>query len=296
MKPKVIVVLGPTATGKSDLAVEIGKRCKGEVISADSRQVYKGLDIGSGKITKREMCGVPHYLLDVVSPKTVFSVAQFKQKAEKAIREIRKKNKIPIICGGTGFYIQSIVDGVTLPKVKANKELRKKLEKQSTEKLFETLVKLDSDRASEIDSKNKVRLIRAIEIAKELGSIPKVKKDSKYNVLQIGLDWPDEVLRQRIHDRLKKRMHQNKMVKEVENLHKEKGVSWKRLEGLGLEYRYVAFYLQNKMSKEEMLEKLETEIWHYAKRQRRWFKRDKRIKWFKPTEKQKICKVVQEFI
>lgn len=293
-KKSVIVILGPTATGKSDLAVEIAKKVNGEIISADSRQVYKGLDIGSGKITKREMRGVPHYLLDVVSPKTVFSVADFKKKAEKAIAEIIKKNKAPIIAGGTGFYIQSIVDGIALPKVKANKELRKKLEKQNTEKLFETLVKLDPDRAAEIDPKNRVRLIRAIEIVKELGKVPKIKKSSKYEVLQIGLDWPDKVLKKRIRDRLVKRMKQG-MVAEVKKLHKN-GISWKRLEQLGLEYRYLALYLQNKISKEKMLEKLETEIWHYAKRQRTWFKKDNRIKWFKPTEKVKINKEVKNFI
>lgn len=316
-KPKIIVILGPTATGKSDLAVELAKTFNGEIISADSRQVYKGLNIGSGKITKREMEGIPHHLLDVISPKNTFSVVQFKKKSEKIISDILKRNKIPIICGGTGFYIQSIVDGIILPEIKINKELRKKLEKQNTERLFKMLVKLDPKRASEIDNKNPVRLIRAIEIATTLGSVPKVKKDSKYNVLQIGLDWSDDILKKRIHDRLLKRMRGNKMIKEVEDLHKKDKVSWKRLEALGLEYRYVALYLQNKINikenkenkenkeknnknnknnKEEMLKKLETEIWRFAKRQRTWFKRDKQIKWFKPTEIKKILEGVKEFV
>jgi tRNA dimethylallyltransferase len=143
----LLVILGPTATGKSDLAVEIAKKYNGEVISADSRQVYKGLDIGSGKITKKEMCGVKHYMLDVISPKSVFSVAQFKKKTEKIIADIHKRGKLPILCGGTGFYISTVVDGLTFPDVKANNVLRNKLEKQTTEKLFETLKKLDPERA-----------------------------------------------------------------------------------------------------------------------------------------------------
>lgn len=146
-KPKLTVILGQTATGKSDLAVKVAKQFNGEIISVDSRQVYKGLDIGSGKITKREMKDVPHHLLDVVSPKTTFSVASFKKKAEKIIDEIYSRGKIPILVGGTAYYIEAIVDGITPPKVKPNKQLRTKLENQETEKLFETLMKLDGERA-----------------------------------------------------------------------------------------------------------------------------------------------------
>lgn len=293
-KPKIIVVLGSTATGKSDLAVLLAKKFNGEVISADSRQVYKGLDIGSGKITKKEMMGVTHYLLDVVSPKKVFTVVDFQQKADKAISQILAKGKVPIIAGGTGFYIQSIVDGITIPEVKENKELRNKLEKQETAKLFETLKKLDSKRAKEIDQNNRVRIIRAIEIAKELGKVPKVKKNPKYDVLQIGLNWSDEILKKRIYDRLISRMKKG-MVAEARKLNK-RGLSFKRMEELGLEYRYLAKFLKKEISREEMIEKLNTEIWHYAKRQKTWFKRDTRIKWFKPSEVKKIGKVVEGFL
>ncbi|MBU4078319.1 tRNA (adenosine(37)-N6)-dimethylallyltransferase MiaA, partial [Patescibacteria group bacterium] len=163
-KPKIIVVVGPTASGKSDLAVEIAKKYNGEVVSADSRQVYKGMDIGTGKITQKEMQGIKHYLLDVASPKTRFTVAQYQKKANQAIGEIIKKEKLPILCGGTGFYIQSIVDNIAIPKVKPDLKLRKNLEKQSAEELFEQLKKLDSERAKNIDKYNKRRLIRAIEI------------------------------------------------------------------------------------------------------------------------------------
>lgn len=268
---KVIVVCGPTATGKSDFAVELAQKVNGEIISADSRQVYNGLDIGSGKITKKEMKGVPHYALDIANPKRVFSVAQYKKYADKTISDILKRNKIPIICGGTGFYIDTILHDQKFPEVKPNKTLRKQLEKLSSEQLFQKLELLDSDRALEIDRRNKVRVIRAIEIAEALGSVPKIKRVKKYDIEWHYLDFPDETLKQRIHDRLLKRMKTG-MVMEVKRLHTQ-GVSWKRLESLGLEYRYLALYLQAKLSREEMLAQLEFAIWHYAKRQRTWFKK-----------------------
>lgn len=268
---KVIVVCGPTTTGKSDFAVELAKKVGGEIISADSRQVYKGLDIGSGKITNREMKGVPHYLLDVASPKRVFSVAQYKRLADKAIKTILKRGKVPIICGGTGFYIDAVVYDQSLPLVKPNTKLRKQLEKLSVAQLASKLQKLDPDRFESIDSKNKVRLVRAIEIATSLGSVPKTMRVKKYEIQWYYLDFPDDVLKKRIHDRLHKRMRLG-MLAEVRRLH-QAGVSWKKLESLGLEYRYLALYLQNKISKDEMLAQLESAIWHYAKRQRTWFKK-----------------------
>jgi tRNA dimethylallyltransferase len=269
-KPKIIVICGPTATGKSDYAVELAQKINGEIISADSRQVYKGLDIGSGKITKREMRGVPHYLLDVASPKRTYSVAQYKKQSTQAIEHILKKSKTPIICGGTGFYIDAAL-GLQLPEVAPNKTLRKVLTKKTTDELFNLLQKKDPSRALTIDKKNKVRLIRALEIIEVLGKVPKQKKISKYAIEWIYLDFPDDVLKARIHLRLIKRLKAG-MIAEVRNLHKQ-GLSWKRLETLGLEYRFIARYLQKKLSKQEMLEELEMAIWHYAKRQRTWFKK-----------------------
>lgn len=286
-KPKVLVILGPTAVGKSDLAVEVARLHNGEVISADSRQVYTGLDIGTGKITKKEMRDVPHYLLDVMNPKKVFSVELWKTQAEDAIKDILSRGKLPIICGGTGFYIQSIVDNITLPDVPANPSLRKELAKGSPLQLFEILKKLDPIRAKNIDSKNPVRLIRAIEIATALGSVPKAKKiKSKYEFVQIGLTLPSEILHARIHARMLSRMKKG-MVAEAVKLHAG-GLSYKRMEALGLEYRYLALYLQKKISKETMLERLEIEIKQYARRQMQWFKRDDRIKWFAPTDTKDI--------
>ena len=179
-KQKVIVILGPTSSGKSDLAIKLARKYNGEIISADSRQIYRGMDIGTGKISKAQQKSVKHWMIDIVSPKNDYNVSKFKKDAEKIIKNILKRGKLPIICGGTGFWIKAIVDNVDFPKVKPNKELRKKLEKISTEKLFKTLQKLDPERAKNIDAKNKVRLVRAIEIAKTLGYVPKI--DTKYEI------------------------------------------------------------------------------------------------------------------
>lgn len=290
-KNRVLVILGPTATGKSALAVKLAKKYNGEIISADSRQVYKGLDIGTGKITKKEMMGIPHHMLDVISPKKIFSVTDWKEQSEKIIKNILNKEKLPIICGGTGFYIQSIVDGIVLPEVKPNKELRKKLEKKSLIELTSILKKLDPNRLKTIDAKNKVRLIRAIEIAESLGSVPKIKKvKPEYEIIQIGLDMNDAELKNRIHDRLIARIKKG-MINEAVKLQKN-GLSFKRMRMLGLEYKSLADLLENELTKEEFIKKLEIEIWHYAKRQMTWFKRDKKIKWFEGTQMAEIQKAL----
>jgi len=293
-KPKVVVVLGQTATGKSDIGVMLAKKFNGEIISADSRQVYKGLDIGSGKITKKEMLGVPHHLLDVVSPKSNFTVVQFKKKAQKVIKDILKRGKLPIIVGGTAFYIDALIYDLDFPEVKENKSLRKKLEAFTTEELFVKLEKLDKNRAEQIDKHNKIRLIRALEIIDTLGKIPKVTKNSPYDVLKIGLVLPKEDLHENIHKRLFSRMKKG-MLSEVKKIH-ENGVSWKKLESLGLEYRYLALYLQGKIKKDEMLQKLETEIKQFSKRQMTWFKKDTSTIWLKPTETSKLVKTIKTFL
>lgn len=299
-KIKIIVILGPTASGKSDLAVELAQKCAGEIISADSRQVYKGLDIGSGKITRKEMKGVPHHLLDVANPRGKnFTVADFKKLADKKIAEVLARGNMPILCGGTGFYIQSVVDDLVLPEVPPNKSLREKLGAQKTEKLFETLKKLDPKRAENIDAQNRPRLIRAIEIAKALGKVPDFStvyssKKSPYNILQIGIKISPEKLQKKIHNRLVSRMKKG-MLGEARRLHRD-GLSWKHMEELGLEYRYLALHLQEKISRIEMLEKIESESVKYAKRQMTWFKRDARIKWFALSEKKKVANVVRNFL
>lgn len=293
-KPKILVIVGPTASGKSDLAVSLARRFDGEVISADSRQVYEGMDIGTGKITKKEMLGVPHHLLDAVSPKKTFSSEDWKKAAENAIEDILSRGKLPIVCGGTGFYISNLVDNVILPDVPLNPKLRTKLRKFSTEALFKKLQMLDPRRAASIDRDNPHRLIRAIEIATSLGAVPEAKADPKYDALQIGIMTDDATLKERIRKRLVARMKKG-MVAEAKRLH-ERGVSWKRMEELGLEYRYLARLIQKKISKAEFMTELEREICRYAKRQKTWWKRDARIKWFPLADARSIERTVREFL
>ena len=284
---KLVVIVGPNASGKSDLAVKLAKRFNGEVVSADSRQVYKGMDIGTGKITKEEMQGIPHHLLDVASPKRRFSVVQYQKKAIEVIKKIQRKGKLPILCGGTGFYVQAVVDGLVFPKVKPDWRFRKKLEQKSAKELYEYLKKLDPERAKTIEKDNKRRLIRAIEIVLKTGKpVPKLQKQKLFDVLMIGIKRNKKELKERIRKRLKKRLKQG-MIEEVKKL-KESGLSWKRLEEFGLEYRWIARYLQGKIDYQEMIEKLQKDIEDFAKRQMTWFKRDKRICWiqnYKEAEK-----------
>ena len=294
-KKKLIVVLGPTASGKSGLAVKIAKRFNGEVISADSRQVYKRMDIGTGKITKKEMRGIPHHLLDVASPKKIFTVTQYRKLAIRAIDKILKIGKLPILCGGTGFYIQAVVDGLVIPKVPPDWKLRKKLEKKSVEELYKILKKLDPKRASTIDKKNPRRLIRAIEIVKKTGKpIPALKiSPLPYPVLMLGVKKSSAELKKLIEKRLVKRLKQG-MISEVKKLHNS-GVSWKRLDDLGLEYRWLSRYLRTPdVRKLETIGLLQKDIEHFAKRQMTWFKRDKRIRWVKNY--QQAEKLVKKFI
>jgi len=298
-RKKIIVTLGPTASGKSDFAVEIAnfinkqKGLEAEIISADSRQVYKEMNIGTGKVTKKEMGKIPHHMLDISSPTSLFTVSQYQKKGRKIISELIKKNKIPIICGGTGFYIDALIDGTVIPDVKPNKNLRNILSKKTTEELFAILLKKDPERARGIDKKNPVRLIRAIEIAEALGKVPEFKKNPlEADVLFLGISLPQSVLSKRIEDRLKKRLKIG-MIKEVKKLH-DNGVSWKKMERFGLEYRYISRFLTKKITKKEMETQLLGEIKKYAKRQMTWFKKNKRIYWIK--NKKEATSLIKSFL
>lgn len=283
-KPKIVVILGPNASGKSDLAVALAKKFNGEIVSADSRQVYKGMDIGTGKVPLQKKKdglfykGIKHYLVDVVSPKKIFTVTDYQKLGKEAIKEILNKNKLPIICGGTGFYIDALIYEYQFPNVKPNPQLRKKLDGLTTEKLFQKLKELDPKYAKRIDPFNRRRLIRALEIILTLKKpMPPLKKSSPYEVLKIGVFRSTQELKKRIEKRLIKRLKEG-MIKEIKKLH-QKGVSWKRLYDFGLEYRYISLYLQKKLTYPEMFEQLKTKIWQYARRQMIWFKKDKEIKW-----------------
>ncbi len=280
---KVIVILGQTASGKSSLAVKIAKKFNGEVISADSRQVYKYLDIGTGKITQKEMKGVKHHLLDIVHPQNKFTVTEYQKKAIYAMAEILKRDKTPIICGGTGFYIGAITEGIIFPEVSLNNKLRKILEKKSAPVLFQMLKKLDKSRAKNIDQHNKVRIIRAIEIAKHLGKVPKIKmEEPKYDFIKIGLKLNEDELKKNINKRVDA-MFKKGLLKEIQKL-KKLGISDKRLKEFGFEYY--------KPTKETV--KLKT--LQYAKRQNTWFKRDRDIKYFNLKEYKTIESYVSRAI
>lgn len=285
--PPLICIVGPTATGKSDLAVELALKHNGEIISADSRQVYCGLDIGTGKITTDEMRDIQHHMLDIADPRDTYTVAEYKKDAETCIEDITSRNKHPFLVGGTGFYTQTITDNITPPQVEPNKTFRTSLENTPTEILHETLTKRDLRRATNIDPHDRVRIVRALEIINELGSVPETPPaESPYHLTIIGLDLPDTELHVRINTRLAKRIELG-MFEEIKALHKN-GLSWDRMETLGLEYRYGSRYVRGLISKEECIETLQIKIRQYAKRQRTWFRRDTRITWFHPKETHEV--------
>ena len=280
---KILVIVGPTASGKSAFAVKLARKYNGEIISADSRQVYKGLDIGTGKITKKEMLGIPHHLLDVVSPKKVFTAHDFLVQGQRALSDILSRGKTPLIAGGTGFYIDALVGRIPLPHVSANPLLRARLEKKTPAQLFVLLKKKDPKRATHMDTpserNNKVRLIRALEVAH--GKPKKETPQPQYtNVEWIGIDVPLSQLELKIKKRLDARMKAG-MLTEARLLHKG-GLSYNRMEALGLEYRYLARLLQKKITRAQFDELLFNEIRHYAKRQLTYWKRNKEIRWQKP--------------
>jgi len=284
LKNNLLVIVGPTSSGKSELAVKLAKKYGGEIISADSRQVYCGMNIGSGKIEGRLKKGgyiykgISHYGIDVASPKIQYSVARFKSLAESAIKDITARGKLPILCGGTGHWIDAVAFDQDLPAVNPDPKLRRRLEKKSTAELFAMLKRLDPKRAKTIDKKNPRRLIRALEIVITTGKpVPALKQQSPYNILWLGISMSQEKLYKKIEQRLDQRLKQG-MLHEVKKLHRQ-GASWKRLEEFGLEYKYCALRLQKKLSKEEMRNQLLQAIKQYTKRQMTWWKRNKDIKW-----------------
>ncbi|MDP2735942.1 MAG: tRNA (adenosine(37)-N6)-dimethylallyltransferase MiaA, partial [bacterium] len=248
---------------------------------ADSRQVYKGLNLGAGKITKKEMRGVPHHLLSVASPRRTFSVQQYQKEARKAIESIFKKGKTPFLVGGSPLYIYVVTDGWLMPEVKPDPKLRKRLEKLSAAQLFSRLRKLDPRRAKTIEQKNKRRLVRALEIVLKTGKpVPKLRKRPlPYPVLFLGIKREPDALAARIRKRLVERLRRG-MVREVQNL-KKSGVPLKRLEAFGLEYRFISRYLQDRISKSEMEERIVRSSLDFARRQMAWFKKDPRIRWIR---------------
>ncbi|MEX0918259.1 MAG: tRNA (adenosine(37)-N6)-dimethylallyltransferase MiaA [Candidatus Paceibacterota bacterium] len=294
-RSKIIVIVGPTASGKTGLAIELAKRFDGEVISADSRQVYRGLDIGTAKVTEEEMDGVPHHLLDIADVEDVYTAADFKRDAERAIADIAERDKLPIIAGGTFFYIDALLGTAQLPEVEPDPELRTELETKSPEALFAALRTLDPERAAAIDPHNKRRLVRALEVVRTLGTVPVLKQLSDhYDVLMIGIGVDMETHGDVTKKRLLARFDQG-LVGEVEGL-LARGVPHERLEGLGLEYRYVSRYLRNEVSYDEMVDELAIKIRQYAKRQLSWLKRYTNLHLVGRSDIDAAVSAVQQFV
>ncbi|MFA5990643.1 MAG: tRNA (adenosine(37)-N6)-dimethylallyltransferase MiaA [Candidatus Doudnabacteria bacterium] len=313
---RILILVGPTSSGKSELAVQLAKKFHGEIISADSRQIYKGMDLGTGKVPGKWNLSnksyptyiyksIPHHLIDFQNPARQYSASRFQTVARKKIAQIIKRGVVPIICGGTAHWIDAVIYNQTLPEVKPNTKLRAKLEKQSAEALFKRLIRLDPVRASNIDKFNKRRLIRALEIVISTGrpvaplgavlSSPDASGEPKgrYPTLWLGVNLPQKDLYQKIDARLKQRFKAG-MINEVTQLHKS-GLSFKRLESFGLEYKFISLFLQKKISREELVIQLSFAIKHYSKRQMTWWKRNQEIIWIKPEIK-KAIKLTKKFL
>lgn len=299
MKPKLIVILGPTASGKTDLAAILAKKYKGEIVSADSRQVYKEMFIGTASPFKKNNVsrrhtqgndksktkpflfkGIPHHLFHIVSPNKKFNVAVYKNLAVKTIKDIQKRGKLPFLVGGTGLYIKSLVDNIKFPKTLPQGKLRKNLEKKSVENLFLIYKKLDSKGAKFIDGKNKRRLIRAIEVCKATGKPfwrQREKEVPLFDVLEIGLSLPKNKLKDRVSKRTEKMIRMG-LEKEVKNLVRKYG--WPAI------FRTIGYQewrdcFEGKINKNEVKEKIKLHTLQFIKRQMTWFRRDEKIHWIK---------------
>lgn len=295
--PKLVVILGPNASGKSDLGIRLAKHFDGEVVSADSRQVYRGLDLGSGKITPAQAAVVKHHLVDVADVSEYYSLAQYQRAAFAAIDSIASAGRLPFLVGGTGLYISSIVEGYQLVDVPPNDPLRAELESLPLPQLVERLQSSDPDAAVRIDTGNRRRLIRAIEIAAAGSAHSAAHKSSpRYRCLQLGLTWPREILVKRIEKRLQERLA-NGMIEEVAGL-RSVGVPDLRFEKLGLEYRYIARYLRGELhTLDDLRAQLGIAIRQFAKEQLTWFKRDPRIIWLDAFKDyfQEACQRISEW-
>ena len=294
-KPKVIVICGPTASGKTALSIELAKKINGEIISSDSMQIYKDMDIGTAKPSKGEMQGIKHYMLDLVEPDKRYSVADFKKDAEKAIEDILTKGKVPIVVGGTGLYVDSLIYGIEYQELQFDEKYRKELEErvfnEGLEILYNEAKQIDPQAMKKISHNDKKRILRVLEIYKATG---KTKTEQEAESRKNGVKYDYKVFainmdREKLYERINKRvdiMIEQGLIQEVENLLKKYTVFPTSMQGLG--YKEVVEYLQGNISKEEMIEKIKMETRRYAKRQITWFKKNKETIWIGPQELQKI--------
>ena len=294
-KPKVIVICGPTASGKTALSIELAKKINGEIISSDSMQIYKDMDIGTAKPSQEEMQGIKHYMLDFVEPDRRYSVADFKKDAEKAIEEILEKGKVPIVVGGTGLYIDSLIYGIDYQYIQFDANYREELEervlKEGLEILYNEAKQIDPQAMEKISPNDKKRILRVLEIYKVTGKTKTEQENESrkkgvkydYKVFAINMD------REKLYDRINKRvdiMMEQGLVQEVENLLKKYKEFPTAMQGLG--YKEVVEYLQGRITKEEMIEKVKIETRRYAKIHITWFKKNKQTIWIEPQDLQKI--------
>lgn len=290
MKEKVIVICGPTASGKTALSIELAKKINGEIISADSMQIYKEMNIGTAKPTKEEMQGIKHYLLDFVSPNERYSVAQYKQDAKKAIKEIISKGKIPIIVGGTGLYIDSLIYEIEYNDIKIDENYRKELEKiieeQGLEKLYKKAMQIDPIAMEKISINDKKRIMRVLEIYKSTGKtkteqeLESRKKPVEFDYKVFAINWDRETLYQRINKRVDIMIEQG-LIDEVKNILEKYDKFPTAMQGLG--YKEVVDYINGIYTKEEMIDKIKMETRRYAKRQLTWFRKNKQTIWLDGT-------------
>lgn len=276
-KHKVIAIVGPTASGKTDFAINLAQKTNGEVISADSRLVYKGFDIGTAKPTLAERKGIPHYMIDIVEPEVDYSSGLYADDAQKAISDILKRGKLPIITGGTGLYFRLLLENYDVPRIEPDYELREKLKEYSSEELHRKLQKLDAIRAAEIDPNDKKKIIRAIEMAEHLEKpLSEYKKEPLYDVEWIGINCPRELLYERINKRVDL-MIEKGLIEETKHLLKKHG----RIKNLicTIGYQEMTAYLDGAITLEEAKDKLKQNTRNYAKRQLTWFRKNEKIKW-----------------
>jgi len=287
LKPKVIVIVGPTASGKTALSIELAKKINGEIVSCDSMQIYKKMDIGSAKPTTEEMQGIKHYMIDIVEPNERFSVAEYKKQAENAIEEILQKGKVPIVIGGTGLYADSLIYGIEYPEIEFDEEYRKKLEEQANtqqglKELYEKAKKIDEDAIQKISPNDKKRIIRILEIYHSTGKtkteleVESRKNEVKYDYKVFAIDMDRSILYDRINRRVDI-MLENGLIEEVKKLLEEYDKFPTAMQGLG--YKEVVEYFDGILTKEEMIEKIKQETRRYAKRQLTWFRKNKDTIW-----------------
>lgn len=285
-KPTVIVICGPTASGKTALSIELAKRINGEIVSADSMQIYKDMDIGSAKVTSEEMQGIKHYLIDCVSPDERYSVANYKQDAKNAIEEILQKGKVPIVVGGTGLYIDSLIYEIEYKDIQINEDYRKELEKikeeQGLEVLYQKALEIDPQAMEKISPNDYKRITRVLEIFKATGKTKTQQeaesrlKEIHYNYKVFAIDYDREKLYERINQRVDI-MFEKGLIEEVKNLLGKYKEFPTAMQGLG--YKEVKQYLDSELPKEEMVEKIKQESRRYAKRQFTWFRKNKQTIW-----------------